>query len=106
MLLYSLLYLTGYSDMPIEELKRFRQLGSKTPGHPEYRHAEGIELTTGPLGEGIAESVGMALGERVMNARFGDELGYLPYSRRACDCSHGRQACSMRNLPRSRGSGK
>ena len=49
MLLYSLLYLTGYKDMPIEELKRFRQVGSKTPGHPEYHHADGIELTTGPL---------------------------------------------------------
>ena len=74
MLLYSLLYLTGYKDMPIEELKRFRQVGSRTPGHPEYRHADGIELTTGPLGQGIAESVGMALGERIMNATFGDEL--------------------------------
>jgi transketolase len=49
MLLYSLLHLTGYKDMPIEELKRFRQVGSKTPGHPEYHHADGIELTTGPL---------------------------------------------------------
>ncbi len=74
MLLYSLLYLTGYKDMPIEELKRFRQVGSKTPGHPEYHHADGIELTTGPLGQGVAESVGMALGERIMNARFSDEL--------------------------------
>jgi transketolase len=74
MLLYSLLYLTGYKDMPIEELKRFRQVGSKTPGHPEYHHADGIELTTGPLGQGVAESVGMALGERIMNAQFGDEL--------------------------------
>ncbi len=74
MLLYSLLYLTGYRDMPIEELKRFRQVGSKTPGHPEYHHADGIELTTGPLGQGVAESVGMALGERIMNARFGDDL--------------------------------
>ena len=74
MLLYSLLYLTGYNDMPIEELKRFRQVGSKTPGHPEYHHADGIELTTGPLGQGVAESVGMALGERIMNAQFGDEL--------------------------------
>ncbi|WP_250517011.1 transketolase [Caballeronia sp. INDeC2] len=74
MLLYSLLYLTGYQDMPVDELKRFRQVGSKTPGHPEYRHADGIELTTGPLGQGIAESVGMALGERIMNATFGDEL--------------------------------
>ena len=74
MLLYSLLYLTGYADMPVEELERFRQVGSKTPGHPEYRHADGIELTTGPLGQGIAESVGMALGERIMNATFGDDL--------------------------------
>jgi transketolase len=74
MLLYSLLYLTGYRDMPIEQLERFRQVGSKTPGHPEYRHADGIELTTGPLGQGIAESVGMALAERIMNATFGDAL--------------------------------
>ncbi|MGI3901581.1 MAG: transketolase, partial [Janthinobacterium lividum] len=74
MLLYSLLYLTGYKDMPVEELQRFRQVGSKTPGHPEYHHADGIELTTGPLGQGVAESVGMALAERVMNAQFGDEL--------------------------------
>src|SRR5471030_3536407 len=59
MMLYSLLFLTGYSDMPIEELHKFRQVGSKTPGHPEYGHADGIELTTGPLGQGIAESVGM-----------------------------------------------
>src|ERR1700753_3274057 len=74
MLLYSLLYLTGYKDMPIEELERFRQVGSRTPGHPEYRQADGIELTTGPLGQGIAEAVGMALGERIMNAQFGDDL--------------------------------
>jgi transketolase len=74
MLLYSVLYLTGYKDMPIEELKRFRQVGSKTPGHPEYHHADGIELTTGPLGQGLAESVGMALGERILNAQFGDDL--------------------------------
>ncbi|WP_347557718.1 transketolase [Robbsia sp. KACC 23696] len=74
MLLYSLLYLTGYADMTIDELKRFRQVGAKTAGHPEYRHADGIELTTGPLGQGIAESVGMALGERIMNAQFSDDL--------------------------------
>ena len=74
MLLYSLLYLTGYKDMPVEELKRFRQVGSKTPGHPEYHHADGIELTTGPLGQGVAEAVGMALAERIMNAQFGDDL--------------------------------
>jgi transketolase len=74
MLLYSLLYLTGYEDMTIDQLKNFRQVGSKTAGHPEYRHANGIELTTGPLGQGIAESVGMALGERILNADFGNDL--------------------------------
>ncbi|MFL5016298.1 MAG: transketolase [Rhizobium sp.] len=74
MLLYSLLYLTGYKDMTIEEIKRFRQIDSRTAGHPEYRHATGIETTTGPLGQGIANSVGLALGERIMNAAFGDNL--------------------------------
>jgi len=74
MLLYSLLYLTGYADMTIEELQRFRQVGAKTAGHPEYRHANGIELTTGPLGQGIADSVGMSLGERILNAQFSDDL--------------------------------
>ncbi|MBY5349845.1 transketolase [Rhizobium leguminosarum] len=74
MLLYSLLYLTGYKDMTIEEIKRFRQIDSRTAGHPEYCHATGIETTTGPLGQGIANSVGLALGERIMNASFGDNL--------------------------------
>ncbi|TBA30841.1 transketolase [Rhizobium ruizarguesonis] len=74
MLLYSLLYLTGYKDMTIEEIKRFRQIDSRTAGHPEYRHATGIETTTGPLGQGTANSVGLALGERIMNASFGDNL--------------------------------
>ena len=64
MLLYALLHLTGFPDMTIEELKRFRQLGSRTPGHPEYGHTPGIETTTGPLGQGLANAVGMALAER------------------------------------------
>jgi transketolase len=74
MLLYSLLYLTGYPDITIDEIKRFRQLGSRTAGHPEYGHAAGIETTTGPLGQGLANSVGFALGERIMNAAFGNDL--------------------------------
>jgi transketolase len=74
MLLYSLLYLTGSPDMGIEDLKNFRQLGSKTAGHPEYGHAAGVETTAGPLGQGITTAVGMALAERMMNARFGDSI--------------------------------
>ncbi len=71
MLLYALLYLTGYPDMTIEQLQAFRQLGSRTAGHPEYGHAPGIETTTGPLGQGLANAVGMALAEAILAARFG-----------------------------------
>jgi transketolase len=74
MLLYSLLYLTGYPEITAEDLKNFRQLGSKTAGHPEYGHVPGIETTTGPLGQGIATAVGMAIAERLMQARFGDAV--------------------------------
>src|SRR5256712_3074011 len=76
MLLYSLLHLTGY-DLPMEELQRFRQLGSRTPGHPEYGLAPGVETTTGPLGQGFANSVGMAISERWLAEHFGHEIvGY------------------------------
>jgi transketolase len=74
MLLYSLLYLTGYPGMDIAQLKAFRQLGSHTAGHPEHGHAPGIETTTGPLGQGLGNAVGMALGERLLNARHGDGI--------------------------------
>ncbi|NQZ74075.1 MAG: transketolase [Dinoroseobacter sp.] len=74
MLLYSLLYLTGSPDMTLEQVKNFRQLGAITAGHPEYGHAKGIETTTGPLGQGIANSVGFALAEEVLRGRFGAKV--------------------------------
>ncbi|NOU07483.1 MAG: transketolase, partial [Hyphomicrobiaceae bacterium] len=74
MLIYALLYLTGYPGMEASDLKNFRQLGSKTAGHPEFGHAPGIETTTGPLGQGIANAVGMALAERMQAARHGSDI--------------------------------
>jgi len=74
MLLYALGYLVGYPGMDIADIENFRQLGSKTAGHPEYGHAPGVETTTGPLGQGLATAVGMAIGERLANARFGAEI--------------------------------
>ncbi|MGR3655256.1 transketolase [Paracoccus sp. (in: a-proteobacteria)] len=74
MLLYALLHLTGYADMTMDQIRNFRQLGSITAGHPEYGHATGIETTTGPLGQGLATAVGMAMAEEAMRAEFGAEL--------------------------------
>ena len=74
MLLYALLHLTGYPDMTMDELRAFRQLGARTAGHPEYGHAPGIETTTGPLGQGLANAVGMALAEQLLAARYGAEV--------------------------------
>jgi transketolase len=74
MLVYALNHMLGYDDMGMEQIRNFRQMGYRTAGHPEYGHAKGIETTTGPLGQGITNAVGMALAERMGNARFGDDL--------------------------------
>ena len=74
MLLYSLLHLTGFAALTMDEIKRFRQWGSLTPGHPEYGHTPGVETTTGPLGQGLATAVGMAMAERSLAARYGAGL--------------------------------
>ena len=74
MLLYALLYLTGNEDMTLDQIKNFRQLGSKTPGHPENFITSGVETTTGPLGQGVAFSVGSALAERLLAAEFGEDI--------------------------------
>ncbi|MCP1198387.1 transketolase [Notoacmeibacter sp. MSK16QG-6] len=80
MLLYAINHLLGYDDMDIDQLRSFRQFHSRTAGHPEYGHAKGVEVTTGPLGQGLATAVGMALSERLGNARFGDLIDYFTYT--------------------------
>ncbi|WP_368183707.1 transketolase [Aestuariibius sp. HNIBRBA575] len=74
MLIYSLLYLTGYEQMTLDEVKNFRQWGARTAGHPEFGHVEGVETTTGPLGQGIANSVGFAIAEEIIRARYGKKI--------------------------------
>lgn len=97
--LYALLHLTGYKDFSIKELKNFRKLGSKTSGHPEYCPESGIEITTGPLGQGIANAVGMAIEERLLNARLGDDCinHYVYVSAGEGDLMEGisHEACSL-----------
>ena len=108
MLLYALLHLTGY-DLPMDELKRFRQLGSETPGHPERGDTPGVEITTGPLGQGFANAVGLALAERMLAARFnrpdGDIVGppdVVHLLRRRPDGGHLPRGRLDRRVPRAR----
>src|SRR5215212_1316115 len=90
MLIYSMLHLTGYSDMTMEQLQSFRQWGSRTAGHPEYGHATGIEVTTGPLGQGFANGVGMGLAAKMLAARFNTDDPFKPVdSRIYVICSDG-----------------
>ena len=90
MLLYSLLYLTGYPEMTLDQLKSFRQFGSRTAGHPEYGDAEGIEVTTGPLGQGFANAVGMGIAAKMLAARFNGDAGFNPVNSHIyCICSDG-----------------
>ncbi len=105
MLIYSLLHLTGY-DLPISELQNFRQLHSKTPGHPEVGYTAGVETTTGPLGQGIANAVGMAIAEKTMAAQFNrpghDIVDHFTYAFMGDGCmmegiSH--EVCSPRGYP-------
>ncbi len=79
MLLYSLLHLTGYEGMSLDEIKNFRQWGSQTPGHPEAEHTPGVEVTTGPLGQGFATSVGLAMAEAHLNAKYGEVVDHFTY---------------------------
>ncbi|WP_425102361.1 transketolase [Tropicibacter sp. S64] len=79
MLLYAVNHLLGYDDMDMDQLRNFRQMGYRTAGHPEYGHAKGIEVTTGPLGQGLATAVGMAISERLGQARFGDLIDHFTY---------------------------
>ena len=108
MLLYACLHLSGY-DLPLDELKRFRQWGSRTPGHPEVHHTPGVETTTGPLGQGFANGVGMAMAERFLRERFGTEVHRPPHLRdllrRRPDGGRQRRGRLDRRPPRARPAG-
>ncbi len=109
MLLYSLLHLTGY-DLPLEELKNFRQLHSKTPGHPEIGYTPGVETTTGPLGQGLANAVGLAIAERTLAAQFNQpdhEIAhYFTYALMGDGCRWKRTSHEVCSLAGTLGLGK